>query len=58
MERLKHLQEEHDQTVRALKFPFSLEEMQHLKKRRDAIRAEARTLGENLNISEERWWLS
>jgi hypothetical protein len=56
MERLNSLRREFEQTIRLLEFPFSFEDFDQLKERRDAIRREARALATKLNLAGPFWF--
>jgi hypothetical protein len=56
IERLTQLQGEYDETVKSLRFPMSVEELQKLKGRRESILGEARTLGDSLNLAGGQWF--
>lgn len=56
IERLTQLQGEYDETVKSLRFPMSIEELQKLKGRRESILGEARTLGDSLNLAGDQWF--
>lgn len=56
MDRLNSLRREFEQTMRLLEFPFSFEDFDQLKERREAIRREAKALAKILNLAGPFWF--
>jgi hypothetical protein len=56
MERLNTLRQEFEQASRHLEFPFSFEDFDQLKERREAIRREAQSLAKRLNLMGPFWF--
>lgn len=56
MERLNSLRREFEQAIRFLEFPFSFEDFDQLKERRDAILREAKALAKKLSLPRPLWF--
>jgi hypothetical protein len=56
MERLKALKLEFDENTKQLSSPYSLADLEQLRKRRRAILLEAQLLAETLNLSGPQWF--